>query len=122
VGCSGSAKGGERIGGRLGGRAYYEVIKSGIVGFGLDASTVGVDLEGGEEGRQRLEDEGISWHKSTDVSPATSARPSCSSSMRRSGCMEGARWRDCFSSFGLMRLPLDSLPCLGVEKIHGVVE
>jgi hypothetical protein len=31
-------KGGKRIGGRLGGRAYYEVVKSGIAGIGLDAS------------------------------------------------------------------------------------
>jgi site-specific recombinase XerC len=34
-------KGGKRIGGRLGGRAYYEVIKSGIAGIGLDASKFG---------------------------------------------------------------------------------
>jgi site-specific recombinase XerC len=34
-------KGGKRIGGRLGGRAYYEVIKRGIAGIGLDASKFG---------------------------------------------------------------------------------
>jgi hypothetical protein len=54
-------------------------------------------------------------HKSTDFS-ATSARPSCSSSMRRSGCIEGTRtalvrWAD-------LGLPLDSLPWLGLEKIR----
>jgi hypothetical protein len=31
-------KGGKRIGGRLGGRAYYDVVKSGIAGIWLDAS------------------------------------------------------------------------------------
>jgi hypothetical protein len=32
---------GERVGDRLGGRAYYDVIKQGIAGIGLDASKFG---------------------------------------------------------------------------------
>jgi hypothetical protein len=52
-------------------------------------NAVGLDLDGGEERRQRLEDEGISRHKSTDVLAGCIA--SCireaerSTSMRRSG-------------------------------------
>jgi hypothetical protein len=34
-------KGGKRSGGGLGGRAYYDVVKSGIAGIGLDASKYG---------------------------------------------------------------------------------
>jgi hypothetical protein len=56
-------KGGKRVGDRLGGSAYYDVIKQGIAGIGLDGSKFGShsmrsDLDGGGERRQRLEDEG----------------------------------------------------------------
>jgi site-specific recombinase XerC len=67
-------KGGKRIGGRLGGRAYYEVIKQGIAGIGLDASKYGSHLmrsgwisTAARNGASVWKMKEISRHKSTDV-------------------------------------------------------
>jgi len=67
-------KGGKRVGGRLGGRAYYDVIKSGIAGIGLDASEYGShSMRAGrisiaaKNGASVWKMTEISRHKSTDV-------------------------------------------------------
>jgi integrase len=67
-------KGGKRIGGRLGGRAYYEVIKQGIAGIGLNASKYGShSMRSGwistaaRNGASVWKMKEISRHKTTDV-------------------------------------------------------
>jgi hypothetical protein len=67
-------KGGRRIGGRLGGRAYYDVIKSGVADIGLDASKFGShSMRSGwistaaRNGASVWKMKEISRHKSTDV-------------------------------------------------------
>jgi integrase len=67
-------KGGKRIGGRLGGRAYYEIIKRGIAAIGLDASKFGShSMRSGwistaaRNGASVWKMKEISRHKSTDV-------------------------------------------------------
>jgi hypothetical protein len=66
-------KGGERVGDRLGGRAYHDVIKQGIAG-GLDASKFGShSMRSGwistavNNGASVWKMKEISRHKSTDV-------------------------------------------------------
>jgi integrase len=67
-------KGGKCIGARLGGRAYYDVIKQGIAGIGLDASKFGShSMRSGwistaaSNGASVWKMKEISRHKSTDV-------------------------------------------------------
>jgi integrase len=67
-------KGSKCIGGRLGGRAYYDVIKSGIAGVGLDASKFGSHSmrwgwisTAARNGASVWKMKEISRHKSTDV-------------------------------------------------------
>jgi integrase len=67
-------KGGKGIGGRLGGRAYYEVIKQGIAGIGLNASKYGShSMRSGwistaaRNGASVWKMKEISRHKTTDV-------------------------------------------------------
>jgi hypothetical protein len=75
VRCSGRwPKGGERGGDRVGGRAYYDVIKQGIAGIGLDAAKFGShSMPSGwistaaRNGASFWKMKEISRHKSTDV-------------------------------------------------------
>ncbi len=67
-------KGGKCVGDRLGGRAYYDLIKSGIAGIGLDASRYGShSMRSGwistaaRNGASLWKMKEISRHKSTDA-------------------------------------------------------
>jgi hypothetical protein len=102
-------KGGKRVGHRLGARAYCDVIKQGIAGIGLDASKYGShSMRSGwistaaRNGASIWKMKEISRHKSTGVLAGYIREAELFISMRRLGCIDGARWRDCFGSFGLI--------------------
>jgi hypothetical protein len=64
---------GKHVGGRISGRDYYDVIKAGIAGIGLDASKFGSHSmrswlsTGARNGASVWKMKEISRHKSTDV-------------------------------------------------------